>query len=453
MNPNLFKSAEFYQRRYHNFATLLIVPLILLLGFLLLFSLFAKKEVTVRSRGEITPIKIIASIQSTSNNPITTNKLSNNQLVKKGELIIKYAETMESSQKQALETQLATLDRQKNGLETLKASLSQGTNLFTGEDEFGYINTFNNFITQSQDIEHGISKINADVGNQAALAGNTVAAIDTQINQNYQKIAEYEELRQAITNKNSSLSAGNPHQETLNNYLVLSQQQAQPGLADQYLSQINQSISGLESSIASLTIQKAGTGRVASYDNSLGTKVEVLRTQFLQTASQQLTTVDTRRTEIESQLEQATVQLENNTITAPETGVIRLNSEFEGKSLIPNGSEIAQIYPNIHDSKKVLITYYVTSDYVALLKEKQEVRLSLEKVGKQSITIVGKIQSIDKTATKTEEGNLFKVTASAQLSDKHSDVIQYGLQGRVTSIIAKKTYFNYYKDKILSNHD
>lgn len=83
MNSKLFKSAEFYQRRYHNFATLLIVPLVLLLSFLLIFSLFAQKEVTVTSRGEITPTQVIASIQSTSNNTITTNNLSNNQLVKK----------------------------------------------------------------------------------------------------------------------------------------------------------------------------------------------------------------------------------------------------------------------------------------------------------------------------------------------------------------------------------
>lgn len=160
MNPKLFKSAEFYQRRYHNFATLLIVPLVLLLSFLIIFSLFAQKEVTVISRGEITPTQVIASIQSTSNNTITTNNLSNNQSVKKDDVVIKYAETMEKSQKQALETQLATLNRQKTGIETLKASLSQGNNLFTGEDEFGYINTFNNFITQSQDIELGISKTN-----------------------------------------------------------------------------------------------------------------------------------------------------------------------------------------------------------------------------------------------------------------------------------------------------
>ena len=451
MNPKLFKSAEFYQRRYHNFATLLIVPLVLLLSFLLIFSLFAQKEVTVTSRGEITPTQVIASIQSTSNNTITTNNLSNNQLVKKDDVVIKYAETMEKSQKQALETQLATLNRQKTAIETLKASLSQGNNLFTGEDEFGYINTFNNFITQSQDIELGISKTNAEVNNQLALAGNTATAIEKQINNIYKQIAEYEELSQAITNKSSSLSASNPHKATLNSYLVQSQQQSQQGLDEQYLSQINQSISSLKSSIASLNIQRAGTGSVATYDSSLGTKVEVLRTQFLQSASQQLTTVETQITELTAQLGQVNVNFEHNTIKAPGTGIIHLNNEFDGKTLIPNGSEIAQIYPNIQETKEVLITYYVTSEYVPLLKEEQVARLKLEKIGNQNITIIGKIHSIDRTATKTEQGNLFKVTALAQLPDKDSNIIQYGLQGQVTSIIDKKTYFDYYKDKILNN--
>ena len=451
MNPKLFKSAEFYQRRYHNFATLLIVPLVLLLSFLLIFSLFAQKEVTVTSRGEITPTQVIASFQSTSNNTITTNNLSNNQSVKKDDVVIKYAETMEKSQKQALETQLATLNRQKTAIETLKASLSQGNNLFTGEDEFGYINTFNNFITQSQDIELGISKTNAEVNNQLALAGNTATAIEKQINNIYKQIAEYEELSQAITNKSSSLSASNPHKATLNSYLVQSQQQSQQGLADQYLSQINQSISSLKSSIASLNIQRAGTGSVATYDSSLGTKVEVLRTQFLQSASQQLTTVETQITELTAQLGQANVNFEHNTIKAPGTGIIHLNNEFDGKTLIPNGSEIAQIYPIIQETKEVLITYYVTSEYVPLLKEDQVARLKLEKIGNQSTTIIGKINSIDRTATKTEQGNLFKVTALAQIPDKDSNIIQYGLQGQVTSIIDRKTYFDYYKDKIL-NH-
>lgn len=455
MNPNLFKSAEFYQRRYHNFATLLIIPLVLLLTFLIVFSLFAKKEVTVISQGEITPTQIIASIQSTSNNTIVSNNLANNQTVKKDDLVIKYSEAMESSQKKAIETQLATLTRQKAGLETLQSSLTQGTNLFSGDDEFGYVNTFNNFISQSQDIELGISKINSEVSNQAALAGNTIAAIDNQINTLYQQIAEYEELGRAILNHSDSLSTGNPHQATLNNYLTQTQTQPQEqqrvGLTDQYISQINQSITGLESSIASLSIQRAGTGSISTYDGSLGTKVEVLRSQFLQSAAQQETTVDNQITELKSQLEQANVRLDSNTITAPESGVIHLNPEFEGKNLIPNGSEIAKIFPDISKTKEVLITYYVTSDYVALLQEGQTTRLRLEKIGNQSITVIGNIKTIDRTATKTEQGNLFKITALASLDDQASDIVQYGLQGRVTSVITKKTYFDYYKDKLLNN--
>lgn len=455
MNPNLFKSAEFYQRRYHNFATLLIIPLVLLLTFLIVFSLFAKKEVTVISQGEITPTQIIASIQSTSNNTIVSNNLANNQTVKKDDLVIKYSEAMESSQKKAIETQLATLTRQKAGLETLQSSLTQGTNLFSGDDEFGYVNTFNNFISQSQDIELGISKINSEVSNQAALAGNTIAAIDNQINTLYQQIAEYEELGRAILNHSDSLSTGNPHQATLNNYLTQTQTQPQEqqrvGLTDQYISQINQSITGLESSIASLSIQRAGTGSISTYDGSLGTKVEVLRSQFLQSAAQQETTVDNQITELKSQLEQANVRLDSNTITAPESGVIHLNPEFEGKNLIPNGSEIAKIFPDISKTKEVLITYYVTSDYVALLQEGQTTRLRLEKIGNQSITVIGNIKTIDRTATKTEQGNLFKITALASLDDQASNIVQYGLQGRVTSVITKKTYFDYYKDKLLNN--
>ncbi|CIY52057.1 BlpC ABC transporter [Streptococcus pneumoniae] len=93
MNPNLFRSVEFYQRRYHNYATVLIIPLSLLFTFILIFSLVATKEITVTSQGEIAPTSVIASIQSTSDNPILANHLVANQVVEKGDLLIKYSET------------------------------------------------------------------------------------------------------------------------------------------------------------------------------------------------------------------------------------------------------------------------------------------------------------------------------------------------------------------------
>ena len=53
-----------------------------------------------------------------------------NQVVEKGDLLIKYSETMEESQKTALETQLHRLEKQKEGLGILKQSLEKATDLF-----------------------------------------------------------------------------------------------------------------------------------------------------------------------------------------------------------------------------------------------------------------------------------------------------------------------------------
>ena len=104
MNPQLFKSTEFYHRRYHNMSTVLII-------FLFLFAFFAKKEVTVTSRGSIEPTKVIAVIQSTSDNTIIDNQLVANKVVKKGDTLVQYSETMEASQKEGLQKQLELLKR------------------------------------------------------------------------------------------------------------------------------------------------------------------------------------------------------------------------------------------------------------------------------------------------------------------------------------------------------
>ena len=75
-------------------STVLITPLILLVIFLFLFAFFAKKEVTVTSRGSIEPTKVIAVIQSTSDNTIIDNQLVANKVVKKGDTLVQYSETM-----------------------------------------------------------------------------------------------------------------------------------------------------------------------------------------------------------------------------------------------------------------------------------------------------------------------------------------------------------------------
>lgn len=447
MNPNMFKSAEFYQRRYHHLTTFLTIPLALLLTFLILFSCFAYKEITVTSYGEITPTQVIATVQSISNNPIIANHLTNNQPIKQGDSIIQYAKDLEEAQKQVLEKQLATYEKQKSSLNTLLLSLKQGQNLFQNDDQFGYVNTFNHFMSQAQDIDLGFSKIKAETCQQAQLIQDSIVAINQQINGISQQISDYEELRAAVINQSDSLSSNNPHQATLDAYLSQSQA-SQETATNQLLFQIDQSLLNLKASMDSLNRQRANLHQSTSYDNSLNTKLEILRTQFLITASQQLTDVNHHITELKAQLEQATLQVNNLVIKASKSGIVQLNSAFEGKTSIPIGHDIAYIYPSLKQTKQALLTYYVSSESVSVLKKNQIVRLALDRHGNQPIVITGIIKTIDELATKTKQGNLFKVTAKLTLSKKESTTIQYGQQGRVISVIAQKTFFDFYKDKL-----
>ena len=454
MNPQLFKSTEFYHRRYHNMSTVLITPLILLVIFLFLFAFFAKKEVTVTSRGSIEPTKVIAVIQSTSDNTIIDNQLVANKVVKKGDTLVQYSETMEASQKEGLQKQLELLKRQESGLKTLQSSLTQGTNLFQEqEDEFGYQSTFNTYLSQAQDIDLGVAKTNTEVNNQAAIASNTGSAIDNQISQLQTQVSEYEALSQAITNHETTLPEGNPHQGTLNAYNSQYATTPDASVTDQYLSQVNTNISSLNASIGNLEIQKAGTGTVVTYDNSDSTKKEALKNQFLQNAGQQLSSVETQINDTESKINQADVLLTNTLIQSPEDGILHLSQADKKATMAATGTELAQLYPDMTQTQEVAITYYVNSDYVPKLQKGQSVRLTLDKVGNHGTTIIGKLESIDNSATETERGNVFRVTARASISEKEAQNLRYGLEGRVTSVIDQKTYFNYFKDKLLNLQD
>ena len=52
MKPKFLESAEFYNRRYHNFSSRVIVPMFLLLVFLLGFAIFAEKEMSLSTRAD-----------------------------------------------------------------------------------------------------------------------------------------------------------------------------------------------------------------------------------------------------------------------------------------------------------------------------------------------------------------------------------------------------------------
>ena len=399
MNNHLFQSAEFYQRRYHNFATILVLPLTLLVLFIVLFSLFAHTEITVTSTGEITPTKVIEVIQSTSNNIISTNNLKDNKTVKKGDLLVKYSDKLEASQSNSIQQQIDRDDRQAAALETLINSLKQGTNLFGDNDEFGYSSTINAFLNQAITITSQVNQANVTVAKQEESVNKANSSIPKQITELQTQVNQYQEPQSDIDNLNLKLSSN------------------------------------------------VTTG---TYDNSASSQIETLRNQQVSQAQEQLNQVN--KESLQAQLEQANIRKEATSLYANSNGVLHLNSQIKGESYIPQGTVIGQIYPNLSEAKNVAITYYVNSNYINQLKKQQTVRFTLNTVGKTPTVIKGEIVSLDKAATETKNGNFFKVTAKVNVTSQDRENLTYGMQGKVVSVIAKKTFFNYFKDKLLNNN-
>ena len=454
MNNHLFQSAEFYQRRYHNFATILVLPLTLLVLFIVLFSLFAQTEVTVTSTGEITPTKVIEVIQSTSNNIISTNNLKDNKTVKKGDLLIKYSDKLESSQSNGIQQQIDRDDRQAAALETLINSLKQGTNLFGDDDEFVYSITISTFLNQASTITSQVNQANATVAKQEESVNKANSGISKQITELQTQVSQYQELQTAINQGQTSLSKNNPLTSILNNYLsqLVQSDGAGEQVKTQYLSEIQSNINSLQSSIDDLNLKLSSNVSTGTYDNSASSQIETLRNQQVSQAQEQLNQVNKDKESLQAQLEQANIGKEATSLHANSNGVLHLNNQIKGESYIPQGTVIGQIYPNLSKAKTVTITYYVNSNYINQLKKQQTVRFTLDTVGKTPTVIEGKIVSLDKVATETKNGNFFKVTAKVNVTSQDREHLTYGMQGKVVSVIAKKTFFNYFKDKLLNNN-
>lgn len=457
MNPKLFQSAEFYHRRYHNFATLLVLPMTTFLIFLILFSLIGRKEITVTSIGSLRPTKIIDVVQSTSNNTVIDNQLLENKVVKKGDLLVKYSDKMEDNQLKAIQTQIERDGRKQNDLNTLKESLNQGKNLFTGEDEFGCAAIIDRFLSQSKAITAQVAQANDSVAKQEAGVSRANAAVNKQIGELQTQASQYQEVKDAIQSNQTSISGANPYTTTLNSYLIQSQAltgndaSSKENLKNQFLADLQGQIDNINSSISSLQTQAASNFSTGSYDTSASSQIESLRQQELTQTETQLAQVTQEKESLQAQLDQTNLSKSDTILKAKEDGILHVSSEFEGKTLLPQGSQIAEIYPDISKTQQIAIRYYVDSTHVSQLKKGQTVRLTLEKISNQTINIEGKINKIANSATQTKDGNFFEITARADVDKKDSTHLKYGLQGKTISVIGKKTFFNYYKDKLLKD--
>ena len=443
MQSEFLESAEFYNRRYHNFSSYVIFPSFILFLFLLVFSIFAQKEISLTAGATVEPSRILANIQSISNNRIISNHLEENKLVKKGELLVQYQEGAEAVQAESYASQLEMLKDQKVQLEYLKASLQAGSDQFPEADKFGYQHSFLDYLNQAASLRSQVEQQNASISSQNAAASGSQAELGNLIGETQSKITEYQQAKSAIQ--------GDGHLESDHPAYAIYQSTKEQGseTKQQALSQLDAQITQLESTLAGYRVQYAGSGAQQAYASGLGSQLESLKSQQLAKVGQELTLLDQKILEAESGKKIQGNLLEKGKITATEDGVLHLNPEHSRSTIIPEGTILAHLFPQLAKERKAKLTAYISSKEVAGLKHGNEVRFTTVTDANKQLVLTSKITNIDTSATQTEKGNFFKLEAETDLNAEQAEKLRYGLEGRLTMITGRKSFLRYYLDRFL----
>ena len=450
MNEQFLESAEFYQKRYHNFASCLIVPSLILLVFLVGFSMLAKKEITISSRASVEASRVLAQIQSTSNQAIIANHLAENKEVKKGELLIQYAVEGEGAQEQKFSSQLDLLKDQKGKLETLRSSLESGRNQFTEPDSYGYEQSFKDYQNQVASMTSSVNQQNATIASQNAAASQSQAELGGVISDVDSKLNDHRNLKNAIQS-GVGIDASHPLHSLYQSYRdQLSLAEDKATAQSQIVAQLDGQISQLEATAATYRVQYAGAGAQQAYASNLSSQLASLKAQYLVKVGQELTTLTQQILEAESNLKLQETVSKRGQILAEMDGLLHLNPEVQGSTLVAEGTALAQIYPKITSERKIKIVTYVSSKDVSTIKNGDKVRFITADDANKQMILTSQISSIDANATQTKQGNFFKVECEMAVSKDQAKKLRYGLEGKFVMVTGEKTYFSYYMEKFFN---
>ena len=142
--------------------------------------------------------------------------------------------------------------------------------------------------------------------------------------------------------------------------------------------------------------------------------------------------------------------LEKGTIRAQEDGVLYLNPERNQSAVVTEGTLLAKLYPLLDREGKTKLTAYLSSKDIVGIKIGDSVRFTTTNGANGQVRLVSTITSIDTIATRTDQGNFFKIEAETKITREQAENLRYGLEGHLQIITGKKSYLRYYLDDFLN---
>lgn len=103
------------------------------------------------------------------------------------------------------------------------------------------------------------------------------------------------------------------------------------------------------------------------------------------------------------------------------------------------------LMPVMKAKNKIKIITYVTSDKISTIKKGQSLTFSVPTGDGLTRHLTGKVKEIGVYSVNMNKQNMYEIISTAKVNDEN---IKYGMQGNVTIVTGRSTYFEYFLDKV-----
>lgn len=180
-------------------------------------------------------------------------------------------------------------------------------------------------------------------------------------------------------------------------------------------------------------------------------KLKLMQLEELQKNATELVKAKAQLKQLQNSINSIKIENKEYTIKAPKNGILHINDQYQGNKYINPGIEVAQIYPEIKKQNYVKIDAYVSSTDISSVKKGQKIRFRVTKNLSKPIILTGKINNISIASVNSNKGNFYRVSALAKINSHEQNQLKYGMNGSISIITGKITFFDYYKNKIFGN--
>jgi competence factor transport accessory protein ComB len=376
--------------------------------------------------------------------------------------------TSNQSMKAGIQSQSEQMNTQISNLVALKDAVSSGSVPNASNPYYSqytdYQSQLANYSSQIQTLEAQFSaaiqsNIDQVQGQNDTLNAQISQSKDDETTKNLKEqlatlqkqLENYKEVKNASSG--NSISSSNPykssHDATQNQISSIRSQAS--SLQSQLVSSLQSQIDTLQNQLDGLNTQYAGLIPSNSFDSSLDGQLNALRSQSLLKVSQEMTALDTTITNLQTKLKLLSQTSQDGTLKTSSGGVLHVLPNVLGVKNITVGTEIAEIYPAFNENSQVKITAYIPASQISAVTVGKKMRFQVLQNLPKPVILSGKVTKIDSAATKDKSGNYYGLEATITLKKSDLKKVRYGLQGKLTFVTGKKSYFDYYKDKVLGN--